>query len=76
MNELRIKTEQNKKLKNQLAEAEKTNKGTHANMMRLEQTIKDLKVNALDVKKLHAKSKQNERVSTLPLINSHFNQYE
>jgi hypothetical protein len=36
MNELRIKTEQNKKLKNQLAEAEKTNKGTHANMMRLE----------------------------------------
>lgn len=48
MNELRVKTEQNKKLKNQLLEAEKTNKGTHVSMMRLEQTIKDLKTNALD----------------------------
>ena len=69
MNDLRIKTEQNKKLKAQLAEAEKTNKGTHANMMRLEQTIKDLKANALDQKKLNAKSKQNERVSALSANN-------
>lgn len=36
MNELRVKTEQLKKLKAQLLEAEKTNKGTHAGMMRLE----------------------------------------
>lgn len=48
MNELRVKTEQLKKLKAQLLEAEKTNKGTHASMMRLEQTIKELKGNALD----------------------------
>jgi len=52
-----MKTEQNKKLKYQLAEAEKTNKGTHASMMRLEQTIKELKGNAVEVKKLQAKSK-------------------
>ena len=48
MNEIRVKTEQNKKLKLQLVEAEKTNKGTHASMMRLEQTIKELKGNILD----------------------------
>ena len=48
MNELRTKTEQNKKLKAQLIEADKTNKGTHASMMRLEATIKELKNNALE----------------------------
>ena len=36
---------------------------THGNMMRLEQTIKDLKANALDQKKLAAKSKQHERLN-------------
>ena len=63
MNELRVKTEQTKKLKAQLAESEKANKSTHANMVRLEQTIKELKANAVETKKSHAKSKQNERVS-------------
>jgi cell division protein FtsB len=48
MNDLRAKTEQVKKMKVQLVEAEKTNKGTHASMMRLEQTIKDLKSNAVE----------------------------
>ena len=36
MADLRVKTEQNKKLKLQLVEAERTNKNTHAGMMRLE----------------------------------------
>lgn len=57
MQDLRTKAEQNKKLKQQLAEAEKQNKSTHTNMMRLEQTIKELKNNALEQKKLSAKSK-------------------
>ena len=57
MQDLRTKAEQNKRLKQQLADAEKQNKSTHANMMRLEQTIKDLKNNAVEQKKLSAKSK-------------------
>ena len=68
MADLRVKTEQNKKLKLQLVEAERTNKNTHAGMMRLEQTIKDLKNNAVEQKKLQAKSKQTERVSIICLF--------
>ena len=68
MADLRVKTEQNKKLKLQLVEAERTNKNTHAGMMRLEQTIKDLKNNAVEQKKLQAKSKQTERVSIIYLF--------
>ena len=68
MADLRVKTEQNKKLKLQLVEAERTNKNTHAGMMRLEQTIKDLKNNAIEQKKLQAKSKQTERVSIICLF--------
>ena len=68
MADLRVKTEQNKKLKLQLVDAERTNKNTHAGMMRLEQTIKDLKNNAVEQKKLQAKSKQTERVSIICLF--------
>ena len=37
MQELRVKAEQNKKLKQQLTESERINKGTHANFMKMEQ---------------------------------------
>ena len=63
MQELRVKAEQNKKLKMQLAESERINKGTHANFMKMEQQVKELKTSAAEVKKANAKSKQNERLN-------------
>ena len=57
MQELRVKAEQNKKLKQQLTESERINKGTHANFMKMEQQVKELKTSAAEQKKLNAKSK-------------------
>ena len=41
--DLRVQKEKNKQLKAQLLESERLNKSTHTNMVKLEQTIKDLK---------------------------------
>ena len=63
MQELRVKAEQNKKLRQQLLESERINKGTHENMMRMEHQVKELKTSAAEQKKANAKSKQNERLN-------------
>ena len=63
MGDYRVMKEKNKKLKQQLDESERLNKATHANMMRLEDTIKELRNNAAEQKKLMSKNKQNEKVS-------------
>ena len=47
------------------------NKATHANMMRLEDTIKELRNNAAEQKKLMSKNKQNEKVSVSECITSY-----
>lgn len=70
LNDLRVQKEQNKKLKQQIADYERQNKSTHNNMMRLEDTIKEMKAAALEQKKQYARSKQNERVSACPAPNS------
>ena len=46
-----------------MLESERLNKSTHANMVKLEQTIKDLKAAGVEQKKLQSKSKQNERLA-------------
>ena len=61
--DLRVQKEKNKQLKAQLLESERLNKSTHANMVKLEQTIKDLKQAGVEQKKLQSKSKQNERLA-------------
>ena len=61
--DLRVQKEMNKKLKNQLAEVEKQSKSSHTSLMKLEQTIKELKAAALEQKKQQGKTKQQERVS-------------
>ena len=47
------------------------NKATHANMMRLEDTIKELRNNAAEQKKQMSKNKQNEKVSVSECISSY-----
>ena len=63
INDLRIQKEKNKQLKLQLVESEKINKSSHANVVKLEQQIKELKAANQEQKKLQSKSKQNERLA-------------
>ena len=71
MGDYRVMKEKNKKLKQQLDESERLNKATHANMMRLEDTIKELRNNAAEQKKQMSKNKQNEKVSVSECISSY-----
>ena len=52
MSDIKVSKEQIKRLKGQLEHAERNNKGTHENMIKLEQTIKELKNTAHEQKKL------------------------
>ena len=61
--DLRVQKEVNKKLKTQIADAERQGKSSHTTLVKLEQTIKELKSAALEQKKLSGKTKQQERVS-------------
>ena len=58
LDDLRVQKEMNKKIKTQLADAEKQSKSSHSTVVKLEATIKELKAAALETKKQQAKTKQ------------------
>lgn len=62
LEDLRVQKEHNRVLKSKVYEAEKASRNSHDNMIKQEQTIRELKKALDDTKRFNAKSKQNAKL--------------